>query len=250
MQDEIERAVLRAIATMHDRLGEQLTIDDLAQAAIFSKFHFSRVFQRVTGLSPGRFLSAVRLQEAKRLLAETTLPVTEISVRVGYSSVGTFSSRFKGSVGVSPTKYRQLGRVVPQISAVRPDDTKRPAVRGTIWSPVQDRPVFAGLFPDRIQQGHPVRCTVLRGPGPYVIKDVPLGAWHLLAQSTAFDGTRVYGSVPVRGEDLCIGSHGPIVIRPETVTTTADIRLRPIGRLDPPVLLALRDLRLLVPAGE
>jgi AraC-like DNA-binding protein len=247
MHEEIEKAVLRAIETMHDRLGEQLTIDDLAQAAIFSKFHFSRVFQRVTGLSPGRFLSAVRLQEAKRLLAETSLPVTEISVRVGYSSVGTFSSRFKGSVGVSPTTYRQLGRVTPEVAQGQEDRKgASAAVCGSIWSPVKDRPVFAGLFPDRILQGRPVRCTVLAGPGPYTIKDVPLGAWHLLAHSTAADGTDVLPRH--REEDLCFGSHGPIVIRPDTGTWTADVQLRPIRRLDPPVLLALRDLRELATA--
>ena len=94
MDDVIERAVLRVIDSMHENLGEPLTIDDMARTAMFSKFHFSRVFQRVTGLSPGRYLSAVRLQEAKRLLASTSLSVTDISHRVGYSSVGTFSSRF------------------------------------------------------------------------------------------------------------------------------------------------------------
>jgi AraC-like DNA-binding protein len=249
MHEEIEKSVMRAIETMYDRLGEQLTIDDLAQAAIFSKFHFSRVFQRVTGLSPGRFLSAVRLQEAKRLLAETSLPVTEISVRVGYSSVGTFSSRFKGSVGVSPSKYRQLGRVTPRTQPAE-GVTRRgsfAAVCGTIFAPVEDRPVFAGLFPDRILQGQPVRWVVLRGPGPYMIKDVPLGAWHLLAQAAAPDGTE--GSRLPSNDDMCFANHGPIVIRPDTGTRVADLRLRPMCRFDPPVLLALRDLRGLAPVG-
>lgn len=247
MHEEIEKAVLRAIDTMHDRLGDQLTIDDLAEAAIFSKFHFSRVFQRATGLSPGRFLSAVRLQEAKRLLTETLLPVTEISVRVGYSSVGTFSSRFKGSVGVSPTTYRQLGRVTPR-SAPRQDAEKRTAavVSGSARSPVKGRPIFAGLFPDRILQGHPVRYTVLPGPGPYVIEDVPLGAWHLLAHSTPL-GENV--SAHSRESDLCFASPGPIVIRPDTGAWSADIQLRPTRRLDPPILLALRDLDDVATAG-
>jgi AraC family transcriptional regulator len=244
MHEEIEKAILRAVDTMHDRLGEQLTVDDLAQAAIFSKFHFSRVFQRVTGLSPGRFLSAVRLQEAKRLLAETSLPVTEVSIQVGYSSVGTFSTRFKSSVGVSPTTYRRLGRVTPK---TLPDTGREEhggsaaAVRGNIWSPVTDRPVFAGLFPDRILQGEPVRSIVLAGPGSYVIKDVPLGAWHLLAHSAdVADAKAVTGH---READPCFARIGPIVVRPDTGTQFADLRLRPIRRLDPPVLLALEDLR-------
>lgn len=246
MQDDIERAILRAIETMHEHMGEQLTIEDLAQAAIFSKFHFSRVFQRVTGLSPGRFLSAVRLQEAKRLLDSTSLPITEISVRVGYSSVGTFSSRFKVSVGVPPTKYRQLSRVRLEPSTVLPVDGDRReratlTVRGTIWSPLEDRPVFAGLFPDRIMQGQPVRSVVLDGPGPYVFRDVPLGAWHLL--STATDGTNDGDFTPGRAGSQWFGNQGPIVIRPDTGTRVVDVLLRPMQRIDPPVLLALPDLR-------
>lgn len=109
MEKVIEKAVNRVIESMHANLGEQLTIDDMARTAMFSKFHFSRVFQRATGVTPGRFLSAIRIEEAKRLLVSTTWSVTEISHKVGYASVGTFSSRFRSSVGVAPTTYRRLG---------------------------------------------------------------------------------------------------------------------------------------------
>src|SRR5215813_8881373 len=107
MENAAERAVERVIAAMHANLGEQLTIDDMARVALFSKFHFSRIFLRVTGVSPGRFLAALRLEQAKRLLASTTFNVADISMHVGYTSVGTFSSRFTRSVGVSPTTYRR-----------------------------------------------------------------------------------------------------------------------------------------------
>src|SRR6266498_4177172 len=90
---------------MRTNLGEQLTVDDLARAAMFSKFHFTRIFQRVTGVSPGRFLSALRLQRAKYLLLSTSLNVADISLRVGYSSVGTFSSRFSRRVRLSPLSF-------------------------------------------------------------------------------------------------------------------------------------------------
>jgi AraC-like DNA-binding protein len=228
MHEEIELAALRAIDLMHDRLGDQLTIDDLAAAALFSKFHFSRIFQRVTGLSPGRFLTAIRLQEAKRLLATTPLPVTEISVQVGYSSVGTFSSRFKGSVGVSPTVYRKHGRVNSPVDEL-PRSGADAAVHGTIISATPDRSVFAGLFPDRILQGRPVRSVTLTEPGPFSLQDVPLGAWHLMARTTTADSQE------------CVGYVGPIVIRPDTRTELADVHMRPLRRLDPPVLLALRS---------
>src|SRR2546430_16692519 len=113
MDEIVKRAVERAIETMQQNLGERLTIDDMARSAMFSKFHFSRVFQRVTGVSPGRFLSAMRLAEGKRPLLVTSFPLAGISHRVGYNHVGTFCSRFRRRVGVSPTTHPHLGGTAP-----------------------------------------------------------------------------------------------------------------------------------------
>ena len=107
METRTHQAVVRAIESMRSNLGDQLTIDDLARTAMFSKFYFCRIFQEATGVSPGRYLTALRLAEAKRLLVSTSLSVTEISNQVGYTSLGTFSSRFKSMVGDSPSFYRQ-----------------------------------------------------------------------------------------------------------------------------------------------
>src|SRR5688500_16565503 len=101
MASTTKLAAERAIRMMHENLGDYFTIDDMANSAMFSKFHFTRIFQEVTGVSPGRFLSALRLQKAKQLLVSTSWNVADISVLVGYSSVGTFSTRFSKSVGLS-----------------------------------------------------------------------------------------------------------------------------------------------------
>ncbi|WP_342741561.1 helix-turn-helix transcriptional regulator [Actinokineospora terrae] len=110
MDELAVRAVERAIEDMRGRLAQSLTVEDMARVALFSKFHFSRVFHRHTGVSPARFLSTLRFAEAKRLLATTTLNVADISARVGYRSPGTFSARFKTCVGASPTQYRESAR--------------------------------------------------------------------------------------------------------------------------------------------
>jgi AraC family transcriptional regulator len=248
VEEAVERAVNRSIEFMHQHIGDPLTIDDMAKAAMFSKFHFSRVFQRVTGVSPGRFLSAIRLQEAKRLFADTTMSVTEVSHRVGYASVGTFSSRFAKSVGVSPTTYRRLGGCVGRI---RPDDRLRPTptrpavVSGRVLPPAAGRPgtVFLGLFQDWFPDGQPVRCSVLGSSGPYSLTDVPLGTWHLLACSTAITdkGQRVPAQRDGRNDAMFVGSYGPVTIRPDTLVRPVDVRLRPVNAFDPPVLLALLD---------
>lgn len=240
----IERAVARAIDSMHANIGEPLTIDDMAQTAMYSKFHFSREFLRVTGVSPGRFLSAIRLQAAKRLLVSTSSTVTEISHRVGYSSVGTFSSRFSRSVGVSPSAYRQLGGFATEISAqgcARPPQERHSTVRGEVHAPVVDGLglIFVGLFPTRIPQGQPVRCAVLRHAGPFEFSEVPPGTWYLLGHSVPASDDEVLTD----NQALSVGNIGPIEVRPNVPVLPIDFRLREIRALDPPVLLALLDVR-------
>ncbi|SDQ30248.1 helix-turn-helix domain-containing protein [Thermostaphylospora chromogena] len=244
MDDVIERAVRRVIEEMQKNHGEQLTIDDMARTAMFSKFHFSRVFQRVTGLSPGRFLAAVRLREAKRLLASTSLSITHISHQVGYSSVGTFSSRFTRSVGLSPSKYRQLMSVTEQdLAGARTPASAGPTttLHGTVTSPLPDRPVFVGLFPGQILEGRPAGYALIRRPGPYIMEGAPQGHWYLIAQSVAESREDAVHHPPDGDGALCI-SRQPITVGPGGGTLRADIRLKPMSILDPPVLLALRDL--------
>ncbi|GAA0255631.1 AraC family transcriptional regulator [Saccharothrix mutabilis subsp. mutabilis] len=246
MGEVIERAVGRVIDFMHENIGEQFTIDDMARAANYSKFHFSRAFQRVTGVSPGRFLAGIRLQEAKRLLVSTTLTVTDISHRVGYTSVGTFSSRFRSSVGVSPSTYRQLGGCTPHIPMPRRDVDARPAsVHGEVSALPACAPglVFVGLFPDG-PHGSPTRCSVLHRPGTYTLTTVPPGRWHLLAHSVARGRESVLGDGPFAGElGLSVASYGPITVRPGVPVTHADLVLRPFPVEDPPILGALLNMR-------
>ncbi len=242
MDREVVQAIDRVIHEIHRNLGERITIDDMARIAMFSKFHFTRLFQRVTGIPPARFLYAVRLQEAKRLLLSTSLTVTEISTMIGYSSLGTFSTRFKSCVGLSPTAYRELRGFTPQIPT---DDGRRTrghtvTIRGRVRlqsSAVHD-PVFLGVFPEPIAQGSPIRCAFLRRPGPFVLDRVPQGTWYLLAQAVRAESeTGLDDGAPN------IGVHGPLSVRPGSVHTAIDLRLRPSRPLDPPVLLALLDVR-------
>jgi AraC-like DNA-binding protein len=232
---------------MHENLGEQFTMDDMARTAMYSKFHFSRTFQRVTGVSPGRFLAAIRVQEAKRLLVCTSLTVTDISHRVGYTSVGTFSSKFRAAVGVPPTTYRQLGGLTqPTPLAKRGPDTRSSTVQGEVRVPLGSPPaiIFLNLFPERVPRGKPVHCSMLQRPGPYVLTNVPPGTWHLQAHSVALGRGAFSGKGSLgRNRALNVASCGPVSVRPGARVENVDLDLRPIDALDPSVLLALQYIR-------
>ena len=90
------------------RAGEATSLEEMAGIAHLSPYHFARTFKRVTGVSPGEFGSAVRLQRAKELLLTTDLSASEVCFEVGYGSFGTFSTRFTQLVGVSPGRMRRL----------------------------------------------------------------------------------------------------------------------------------------------
>ncbi|MDG4764711.1 AraC family transcriptional regulator [Solwaraspora sp. WMMD406] len=238
VEGAIEKAAVRAIDYMRAHLGEQLTVDDMARAALFSKFHFSRTFQQVTGVSPGRFLSALRIQRAKQLLLATSMNVADISIQVGYASVGTFSSRFSRSVGLSPTAFRRTGGYaidVPTVDRMVLARRMTGGARGRIRAldAGQSGPVFIGLFPERIPEGRPAQCAVLDGPGEYRLDKVPVGAWYLLAH---------WMTDPDDPGAAWVGSCGPLVVRPGMVVE-ADVQLDPMTSLHPPVLLALLDIR-------
>jgi AraC family transcriptional regulator len=253
-----EKAVGRVIQSMHLKFGEVLTLDDMAHTAMFSKFHFTRMFQRITGVSPGRFLTAVRLEKAKYLLRSTTLSVTEITHLVGYSSVGSFSSRFSSCVGLSPRAFRRGGGVPSGTRPTRAAANHNLAkVHGEIsLAPgIDSAPVFIGLFPDPVREGIPVAGTTLRGPGSYVVENVPPGPWYVLAHCpSSADGPQI--AQPARkaldlslfdtgkgfSDDAdpvsAVGSYGPIDITAGEVARV-DLRMRRTDLFDPPVLLAL-----------
>lgn len=86
---------------------EPLDLAQLAAIAGISKFHFQLLFAATYGISPAEHLSQRRIERAQDLLRATNLTVTEICFAVGFSSLGSFSSRFRDLVGESPTQFRR-----------------------------------------------------------------------------------------------------------------------------------------------
>jgi AraC family transcriptional regulator len=87
--------------------SENFTLEELADVAEFSKYHFCRVFQSFTGESLFGFISRIRLERsADKLLRNVRLPVTQVAIDSGYSSPAVFAKAFKEKFGMSPTLWR------------------------------------------------------------------------------------------------------------------------------------------------
>ena len=98
---------LRRARDLIDRdYAEPLDLDTLASEASVSKYHFLRCFAATYGKTPAVYLAERRIERAQDLLRATNLTVTEVCMLVGYSSLGSFSSKFRELVGVSPSAYQ------------------------------------------------------------------------------------------------------------------------------------------------
>jgi AraC-like DNA-binding protein len=100
------RHLLRAKDLADARYMEPLGVDELARAAGLSRAHFSREFRRAFGEPPYAYLLTRRLERAAALLRTTDRSVAEICFAVGLQSVGSFTTSFTRTYGVSPTTFR------------------------------------------------------------------------------------------------------------------------------------------------
>jgi AraC-like DNA-binding protein len=102
----------RRLCVARDRLvatGDDtpLRVSEIADEVLISRFHFIRRFQAVFGTTPHRYRTRERIEAAKRMLAVDGLRVTDVCMRLGFSSLGSFSSLFKRTVGLAPEAYRR-----------------------------------------------------------------------------------------------------------------------------------------------
>ncbi|MGH3242128.1 MAG: helix-turn-helix transcriptional regulator [Spirillospora sp.] len=90
--------------------AEPLDVAAVAARVGYSRYHFVRLFNDVYGETPGRYLARRRVERAQDLLRTANLTVTEICMMVGFTSLGSFCTRFKQQVGMTPTEFRRSAR--------------------------------------------------------------------------------------------------------------------------------------------
>lgn len=241
-------AVERVVRVLKSQVQDVLSLEDMADIACLSPYYFSRVFHNIIGIPPGEFLATLRLDLAKRLLLTTSLSVTDICFEVGYSSLGSFTTRFTQLVGTSPRQLRHRAKHVPLpfFTTERDIATNVPAIAGSAGVAGQvyaisvlNALIFIGLFPKPIPQGRPVRCTMLYAPGPYAIHGIPDGCYYVMVAAFPFPGSEDPQTCILPYEKLLVGTQGPIIVRHGMAKEPVNVVLHPPRLTDPPLIMGL-----------
>ncbi|MBQ8092765.1 MAG: AraC family transcriptional regulator [Clostridia bacterium] len=102
-----QRTAIEAVITRINQAPEQApSISEMARMASMSEYYFIRVFRQMIGVTPRQYLIAARMNQARYLLATTSLTVSEIAQRVGYASESMFCQTFKKTQHITPSEYR------------------------------------------------------------------------------------------------------------------------------------------------
>jgi AraC-like DNA-binding protein len=86
--------------------GEKIDLDNIADEAFFSKFHFIRLFKKIYNKTPHQYLTIVRIEKAKELLSRGRA-VSEVCFLVGFDSISSFTGLFKRYTRQTPSAYQQ-----------------------------------------------------------------------------------------------------------------------------------------------
>lgn len=100
----------RAVQAMQDHIAahltEEITLAQLAEAAMFSPWYSHRLFAEQTGVSPADYIRKLRLTEAAKYLRSESCPITELAFALGFGSVDGFTRAFTREFGITPSAYR------------------------------------------------------------------------------------------------------------------------------------------------
>jgi AraC-like DNA-binding protein len=247
----VRNAVVKAARFLASRADEPIVLRDVADHVGYSPFHLARAFEQHLGVPPGQFLAAHRFQRAKRLLLSSDLRTIDVCHAVGFTSVGTFTTRFTTAVGRCPLEFRRLPDVLTDAPPEPVQVPGRAPRGGMVAGSVRLSPaalaalgnsaaIYVGLFPRRSARGIPVSGTLLDRTDDFLLTGIPPGRYWVLAaalpaladvQTQLMPGHTVSGAA---GEPVCVSPARPLHHR--------EIELDARPDWSPPVVVALPPL--------
>ncbi|WP_336518229.1 AraC family transcriptional regulator [Pollutibacter soli] len=105
---QLYQRIAAAKQFIDENYDEPIDLEQISRKAFLSRFHFHRIFTQVYKKTPKQYLTKVRLDAAKELLAKEGLSITEVCNLIGFGSLGSFSTLFSKQSGYSPQYYRNI----------------------------------------------------------------------------------------------------------------------------------------------
>lgn len=98
--------IINVVRYMEDNLATPLSLDELAEKADISKYHFCRFFKKHIGMTPMKYLISRRIARARELLKKEDVPISMVAPAVGFNDMSSFTVQFKRFSGKTPIKYK------------------------------------------------------------------------------------------------------------------------------------------------
>ncbi|WP_308314761.1 AraC family transcriptional regulator [Bacillus sp. V3-13] len=246
LDPEHKKAAEEAIKYMQKHLDQDITTVELATHVGYSTYHFIRIFKEITGVTPRHYLSALRIESGKQILLDSSASNLKTLLAIGFRSMGSFSSRFKQLVGLSPKGFRleseALVNYVNQYKhkeIVAPVDVSNqsPCIHCHMQVPSSFKGlIFVGLFPRPIPDQRPVAGTALHHTKRiHSFANVPPGQYYVLAAGIPWSlnpkNYFVY-------DKALRGKSEPVTVQEDSILEV-NVELREPLPYDPPILVNL-----------
>lgn len=197
------RRVARAMAHLAANLDRTPPLEELAEVAAFSPYHFHRVYREIAGETPAETLARARLSRAAHELLRTALPIARIARHAGYGSAAAFTRAFRAAHGVPPGAYRARGGI---------GALARPA------GPIEEQPAMHAVT---IREEPAMRLAVIAHRGAYTGIGAAFdrlmpwaGARGLIGPATRFIG--LYFDDPGSVAEAALRSEAGLTVPPGT----------------------------------
>lgn len=109
----------RVLSYIEEHLGQELSLEGIAEELHYSKYYVARAFREKTGITLHKYIQGRRLSEAARKLAQTRQPILDIAFDAGYGSQQAFTQAFHQEYRYTPQQYRRVGQYIPRQERIK-----------------------------------------------------------------------------------------------------------------------------------